>query len=60
VNWIKSHQSQGQVAHTCNPSNSGGRNQEDHGSKPAQANSAWDPISKTPITKKGLGEWLKV
>jgi hypothetical protein len=25
------------VAHACNPSNSGGRDQEDHGSKPAQA-----------------------
>jgi hypothetical protein len=28
-----------QVAHTCNASYSGGRDQEDHGSKPAQANS---------------------
>jgi hypothetical protein len=27
------------VAHTCNPSYSAGRDQEDHGSKPAQANS---------------------
>jgi hypothetical protein len=34
------------VAHTCNPSYSGGRDQEDLGSKPAQANSPWDPISK--------------
>jgi hypothetical protein len=25
------------VAHACNPSYSGGRDQEDHGSKPAQA-----------------------
>jgi hypothetical protein len=38
------------VAHTCNPSYSGGRHQEDHGSKPA--NSSQDPISKKPITKK--------
>jgi hypothetical protein len=28
------------VAHICNPSCSGGRDQEDHGSKPAQANSS--------------------
>jgi hypothetical protein len=41
------------VAHACNPSYSGGRDQEDQGSKPAQANSLWDPILKKPITKKG-------
>jgi hypothetical protein len=34
------------VAHTYNPSYSGGRDQEDHSSKPAQANSSQDPISK--------------
>jgi hypothetical protein len=32
------------------------RDQEDHGSKPAQANSSGDPMSKTPFTKKGLVE----
>jgi hypothetical protein len=37
----------------CNPSYSGGRDQEDHGSKPAQENSSWDPISKKPNTKNG-------
>jgi hypothetical protein len=31
----------------------GGRDQEDHGSKPAQANSSQDPISKEPFTEKG-------
>jgi hypothetical protein len=41
------------VAHACNPSYSGGRNQEDCGLKPAQANSSQDPVSKKPITKKG-------
>jgi hypothetical protein len=46
------------VAHACNPSYSGGRNQEDHGLKPAQANSSQAPISK-PITNKGLVEWLQ-
>jgi hypothetical protein len=29
------------VAHACNPSYSGGRDQEDQGLKPAQANSSW-------------------
>jgi hypothetical protein len=47
--------SQAPVAHACNPLNSGGRDQEDCSSKPAQANSLQDPISKTPITKKGPG-----
>jgi hypothetical protein len=46
------------VTHSCNPSYSGGRDQEDRGSKPAQANS----ISKKKkiYHKKGLVEWLKV
>jgi hypothetical protein len=39
----------------CNPGYLGGRDQEDHSSKPAWANSSQDPISKTPITKKGAG-----
>jgi hypothetical protein len=34
------------VAHTYNPSNSGGRDQEDRGSKPARANSSQDSILK--------------
>jgi hypothetical protein len=40
------------VAQTCNPSYLGGRDQEDQGSKPAQAKSSRDPISKKPFTKK--------
>jgi hypothetical protein len=48
------------VAHACNPSYSGGRDQEDHGSKPAWANSSLDPILKKPFTKIGLVEWVKV
>jgi hypothetical protein len=35
----------------------GGRNQEDHCSKPAQANSSQDSVLKIPSTKKGLVEW---
>jgi hypothetical protein len=41
------------VAHTCNPSYSGGRDQEDRGSKPARGKSLLDPILKKPFTKKG-------
>jgi hypothetical protein len=41
------------VAHTCNPSYSGDRDQEDRGSKPAQANSLQDSILKIPNVKKG-------
>jgi hypothetical protein len=44
------------VAHTYNPSYSGGGDQEDHALKPALANSFQDPSQK----KKGLVEWLKV
>jgi hypothetical protein len=47
-------------AHTCNPSYSGGRNQENPSSKPAPANSSRDPVLKKAFTKKGLVEWLKV
>jgi hypothetical protein len=48
------------VAHTWNPSYSGGRDQEDRSLKPAWANNSRDPILKKPNTKKGLMEWLKV
>jgi hypothetical protein len=39
------------VAHACNPSYWGDRDQEDCCLKPAQANSPQDPISKVPNTK---------
>jgi uncharacterized membrane protein YvbJ len=48
------------VAYACGTSYSGGRDQKDCGSKPTQANSSRDSISKKPITKKGLVEWFKV
>jgi hypothetical protein len=48
------------VAHACNPSYSGGRDQENRDSKPAWANSSPDLISKIPNTKIGLVEWLKI
>jgi hypothetical protein len=47
------------MAHACNPSYSGDRDQEYRGSKPVQANSSQDPILKKPF-KKVLVEWLKV
>jgi hypothetical protein len=47
------------MAHTCNPS-SGGRHHEGSGFEASPGNSSGDSISKIPITKKGLVEWLKV
>jgi hypothetical protein len=46
------------VAHACNSSYSGGVYQEDHNSRPAQANSSQDPISKTAEQNR-LEVWLK-
>jgi hypothetical protein len=48
------------VAHACNPNYSGGRDHQDQGSKPAQANSPRNLISKKNHHKKGLVERLKV
>jgi hypothetical protein len=43
-----------------NPSHAGGRDQEDHGSKPAWANTSTRPYLEKTHHKKGLVEWLKV
>jgi hypothetical protein len=40
-------------AHACNPSYSGGSDQEDRVLKPAGANSSGDPILKNLSTKRG-------
>jgi hypothetical protein len=50
------------VAHTCNPSYSGGRDQEDRSLKPAWGNSSRNSTSKKKKKnhKRGLVEWLKV
>jgi hypothetical protein len=48
------------VAHSYNPSYSGGRDQEDCSLKPAWANSSARPYLKKPFSKIGLVEWLKV
>jgi hypothetical protein len=42
----------GAGAHACNPSYSGGRDQEDHSLKPARPNSSQDPISKSHHKKR--------
>jgi hypothetical protein len=46
------------MGHQCcayNPSYSGSIEQEDHGLRPAQANSSRDPVSKIPSTKRASG-----
>jgi hypothetical protein len=43
------------VTHTCNPSYSGGRDQEDHSSNPALANSSQDSVSKKKFSQKKAG-----
>jgi hypothetical protein len=43
------------VAHAYNPSYTGGRDQEDRGSKPDWANSSWDPILKKIHHKNRAG-----
>jgi hypothetical protein len=48
------------VAHTCNTSYSGGRDQEDRGSKAAQANSLQNPSQKrTGGATQGVGSEFK-
>jgi hypothetical protein len=56
---LKAIWSQVLVAHACNSSYSGGRDQEDRGSKPALGKFVRCYLEK-PITKTGLVEWLKV
>jgi hypothetical protein len=48
----KRHLLLGTGAHTCNPSYSKVRDQENCDSKPAEANNSQDPISKIPNTHK--------
>jgi hypothetical protein len=58
----KKKKSQAPVAPNCNISYSGGRDQEDLGSKPARASSSQDPISNKPITggtAQGVGPEFK-
>jgi hypothetical protein len=43
------------VAHTYNPSFSGGRDQEDRGSKPAQTNTSMSPLSRKIPSQKRAG-----
>jgi hypothetical protein len=48
------------VAHACNPSYPGSRDQEDPCLKPAWANSSARPYAEKPFIKIGLVEWFKV
>jgi hypothetical protein len=48
------------MAHAYNPSYSRGRDQKDHGSKPAQANSSVRTYLEKPFTNIRLVEWVKV
>jgi hypothetical protein len=48
------------VAHSCNPSYSGDRDQEDGVLKPAHANSSMRPYLEKTLHRKGLVVWLKV
>jgi hypothetical protein len=43
------------MAHTYNPSYSGGRDQKDCGLNPAQANSSWDYHEKYSTKKRASG-----
>jgi hypothetical protein len=53
VKWIKiSRSSRALLTHAYNPGYSGGRNQEDHGSKLAPGKSFTRPCLENPITKK--------
>jgi hypothetical protein len=47
------------VAHACNPSYSGGRDQEEHSLKPGKY-LVRPYLKKKKITKKGLVEELKI
>jgi hypothetical protein len=49
----KTLQSQATVVHGCNSSYSGSRDQEDHGLKPAWANSYMRPYLKKTLTIMG-------
>jgi hypothetical protein len=43
------------MAHTCNSSYSGGRDQEDHGLKPAQANNQKPSQKRNGGVSQGIG-----
>jgi hypothetical protein len=55
----KQQTSQELVAHTYNPSYSGGREQEDQVSKPTRGKQLKRPYLKNIQHKKGLADWLK-
>jgi hypothetical protein len=56
LNHLTDKMYQAPVVHTRNPSYSGHRDQEDRGSKPAQANSSVRPYLEKTFYKKELAE----
>jgi hypothetical protein len=57
--WFVQILSQMSVAHACNPSYSRGREQEDHCSKSAWANSSRNPILKKNLRENRVGGVLQ-
>jgi hypothetical protein len=58
--WGKfNRESQVPMVHTCNPTYSGSRDQEAHGSKPALGKQLTRPYLNNTTYKKGLVEWLR-
>jgi hypothetical protein len=57
--YIRKIEGQSPVVYACNSSYLGGEDQEDHGSKPAQANNSQDPISKKTHHKKDVDSGFK-
>jgi hypothetical protein len=51
IYWLKKKECWAPVAHACNPSYSGGRDQKNRSLKPAWVNSSRDPISRNPSQK---------
>jgi hypothetical protein len=49
----------GLMAHACNPSYTGGRDQENCSLRPAQANSLRDPILKTQKRAGGVAQMVE-
>jgi hypothetical protein len=57
---VKNKEALGASDSWCNPSYSGGRDQEDQGSRPAWTNSSQDPILKKIHHKKRAGRVVQV
>jgi hypothetical protein len=56
---IVEHQGRAPVAHACNPTYSGGKDQADYSSKPAPGKQSVRPYLKNTQHKTELEKWLK-